>query len=168
VSDEDAIEAAKLPLTALDVPSMVAALARWRNARSRQTLASGISITTMPPERQADPLGLPEAAGYTGIIDVLRHPLDFRFRHFGTDMARAIGADYTGQRVSTLKPNRYVGALMAAYVAVANGRAPELHSLVYRKAGRLIRYTRLLMPLSSRGLEVDTIWAVTHYSEGLE
>ena len=159
MSDQDAIEAVTLPLAALDVPYMAAALARWRDACARQS---------MPSERQADPLGLPDAAGYTGLIDVLRDPLDFRFRHFGADMARAIGADYTGQRVSELRPNRYVGALMAAYVAVANGRAPELHRLSYRKAGRLIRYTRVLMPLSDDGAKVDTIWAVTHYGEGLD
>jgi hypothetical protein len=159
VSDQDAIEAVALPLAALDVPYMAAALARWRDACVRQS---------MPSERQADPLGLPDAAGYTGLIDVLHGPLDFRFRHFGADMARAIGADYTGQRVSELRPNRYVGALMAAYVAVANARAPELHRLSYRRAGRLIRYTRVLMPLSDDGAKVDTIWAVTHYGEGLD
>jgi hypothetical protein len=159
VSDQDAIEAVTLPLAALDVPYMTAALARWRDACAGQS---------MPSERQADPLGLPDAAGYTGLIDVLRGPLDFRFRHFGADMARAIGADYTGQRVSELRPNRYVGALMAAYVAVANGRAPELHRLSYRRAGSLIRYTRVLMPLSNDGAKVDTIWAVTHYGEALD
>jgi len=168
VSDQDAIEAVTLPLAALDVPYMAAALARWREACAREPTASGLTVLTMPSERLADPLGIPGAAGYTGLIDVLRGPLDFRFRHFGADMARAIGADYTGQRVSELRPNRYVGALMAAYVAVANARAPELHRMVYRRSGRLIHYTRLLMPLSNDGAKVDTIWAVTHYGEGLD
>jgi len=168
VSDQDAIEAVTLPLAALDVPYMAAALARWRDACARRSVPSGLVAVIMPSERQADPLGLPDAAGYTGLIDVLRGPLDFRFRHFGADMARAIGADYTGQRVSELRPNRYVGALMAAYVAVANARAPELHRLSYRRAGRLILYSRMLMPLSNDGAKVDTIWAVTHYGEGLD
>lgn len=84
------------------------------------------------------------------------------FRHGPSDWRR-----YTGQRVSELKPNRYVSALMAAYVAVANGRAPEFHSLIYRRAGLVIRYSRLLMPLSNRGLDADTIWAVTNYGEGV-
>ena len=165
MSGEDEIKTEALPLTAVEVPYMAAALARWREAGAREPTASGLTVVTMPSERLADPLGIPDAAGYTGLIDVLRDPLDFRFRHFGADMARAIGADYTGQRLSRLAPHKYVGALMAAYVTVANGRAPELNRMVYRRSGRLIHYTRLMMPLSNDGAKVDTIWAVTNYHE---
>ena len=47
MSDQDAIEAVTLPLAALDVPYMAAALARWREACAREPTASGLTVLTM-------------------------------------------------------------------------------------------------------------------------
>ncbi|MGH7125858.1 MAG: PAS domain-containing protein [Stellaceae bacterium] len=150
------IKSTRLPLTAIEAPYMLAALARWRAAAGEGML---------PSEHAIKPLELAEAAGYTGLIDVLRGPLDFRFRYFGSRMAAAIGADYTGRRVSELEPLQYIGLLMEGYVSAANGREPVLHHLaMHLDTQRQWSYQRLLLPLShSGGGDTDTIWAVTHY-----
>jgi hypothetical protein len=152
---DEEIESVNLPLSAIEAPYMQAALDRWRAAARGGTL---------PSERAADPLGLAEAAGYAALIDVLRNPLDFRFRYFGADMAAVLNADYTGRRVSELEPRRYIGLLMEGYVSAANGRDPVLHHLRMRlDARRQWSYSRLLLPLSRSGNTAETIWAITHY-----
>ena len=149
------IKSTTLPLSALRVPYMLAAINRWRAAASRGAL---------PSEQAVKPLGLTEAAGYSGLIDVLRNPLDFRYRYFGSEMAAAIGADYTGRRVSELDPGKYIGSLMVDYVNTINGREPSLTRLaMHLDAKRNWSYLRLLLPLSNGGREADAIWAVTNY-----
>jgi hypothetical protein len=149
------IKSTDLPLSTLKVPYMLAALDRWRAAASGGLL---------PSEHAVNPLGLMEAAGYSGLIDVLRNPLDFQYRYFGARMAAAIGADYRGRRVSELDPGKYIGSLMVDYLNALNGREPVLtHLAMHLDAKRQWSYLRLLLPLSNGGEEADAIWAVTNY-----
>ncbi|HKX07283.1 MAG TPA: hypothetical protein VJN67_03785 [Stellaceae bacterium] len=154
------VKSTKLPLSSLKVPYMRAALDRWRAA------ASGGAL---PSECAVNPLGLAEAAGFSGLIDVLRNPLDFKYRYFGPKMATALGADYTGRRVSELDPRKYIGLLMVDYVSAVNDREPVFSRLaMHLDAKRQWSYVRLLMPLSNSGRDADAIWAVTHYDGGTE
>jgi CheY-like chemotaxis protein len=153
-----------LPLAAMDAPHMIAALSRWREARTQRAEgAPEPADGAMPSEQQAAPLELSEAVSRTGLVDVLQDPLDFRIRYSGADAAKAYGDDYTGRRFSELGPQRYVERITEAYGAVAVARLPLLHRVHWRKDQRSLDYSRLLMPLSNDGRVVDTIWAVTHF-----
>jgi len=162
MSGADEIQAVTLPLAALEVPYMVAALARWRDAH-RLSLPSGLVAVSIPSEHQADPLGLAEAAPHTGLTDVLHQPVDFRVRHVGAAIAAAQGVDLTGRRVSKLEPRRFIGLIMETFAAVVTGREPALHRVLYRHGEQHLDYLRLLLPLSDDGRLVKTIWAVTRY-----
>ncbi|HTZ77497.1 MAG TPA: PAS domain-containing protein [Stellaceae bacterium] len=151
------INQVRLPLTALDVPHMMAALARW------QAAAVG---RRMPSEALASPFDLDAALGYLGIIDVLRNPSDFKFRYFGKKMAAAQGEDYTGRRFSELEPSVYGSVVRRGYDEVCRERTPVLHHIRFLDQARARNYFRLLLPLSEGGVEVDVIWAVTHYYQG--
>jgi hypothetical protein len=167
VSGENRIEAATLPLVAaMCVPYMAAAFARWRTAR-RRGLQADQAGAPIPTEQAADPLGLAEALSQTALVDVLLDPLDFRVRYVGAEMAKAQGADHTGQRVSELRPHRYVGLIMEAYTAVAASREPKLQRVLLQEDARHLAYVRLLLPLSKGGDGVDTIWAVAHYERAI-
>jgi len=167
MSDQDAIEAVTLPVAALEVPHMVAALARWRDA-CRRSLPSGLVAVSIPSEQQAVLLVLVESAPHTGLTDVLHEPLDFRVRHVGAEIVAAQGVDLTGRRVSKLEPRRFIGLIMQTFAAVVAGREPVLHRVLYRHGEQRLDYLRLLLPLSDDGRNVKTIWAVTRYGEGLE
>ena len=163
MSGQNRIEAATLPLVAaVCVPYMAAAFARWRSAR-RRALQADQAGAPIPTEPAADPLGLAEALSQSALIDVLLDPLDFRVRYVGAEIAKAHGADHTGQRISELSPRRYVGLIMEAYTAVAASREPKLHRVLLEEDERRLAYVRLLLPLSKGGDGVDTIWAVAHY-----
>jgi len=134
MSDQDEMRALKLPLAAMAMPHMTAALARWRDARGRRALASGLVAVMMPSESQADPLGLAEASAHSGLTDVLREPLDFRIRYVGAAVAAAQGTDLTGRRVGELEPRRFIGLIMETFAAVATG--PPRQSISRRRGCR--------------------------------
>lgn len=150
-------ETVELPLLALDVPHMRTCLHQWDRARHGRPTAS---------EREAKPLSIADAAGFTGLIDVVPAPLDFRFRYFGSQMATGQGIDYTGHLVSEVRPPGYAAAIRVGYEVVLRDRRPVFEHVRFNDEARKRSYFRLLMPLSDCGDAVNTIWAVTHYYQG--
>ncbi|HEV7372193.1 MAG TPA: PAS domain-containing protein [Arenibaculum sp.] len=56
----------------------------------------------MPARRDLDPLDIPKLLPWLMLTDVLRNPLDFRYRLIGTEIAARARRDYTGRRFSEL------------------------------------------------------------------
>lgn len=150
-------EAVRLPLLSLDVPHMQAILRQWDQARAH---------LLMPSERRAGPAAVPSARGTSALIDVLRDPLDFRYRTFDAGLVAGQGEDYTGRPVSAVKPPAYAAFLRQSYEEAIAERAPALHHFRVLVPAHECRYFRLLLPLSETGSDVDAIWAVTHYYGG--
>jgi len=54
----------------------------------------------MPSRADLDPLHIPQLLPHVMLIDVLREPLDFRFRLLGSMIDRIVARDYRGLRFS--------------------------------------------------------------------
>lgn len=147
----------ELSLTDLEVPYMRDCFRRWDQTRR------GLPL---PLERHADPLSVTSAQGCIGLIDVERSSSDFSFRYVGPLMAIEPGQDYTGRRVSDLRPPSFAAVVRRACERILRDRVPILEDL--RFSGNALKrdYVQLLMPLSNEAGDVATIWAVTHYRHG--
>lgn len=153
----------ELPLDAIAMPGLRASLEHWQAARGDRPL---------PARGEVSPQSIRAALGYIGLVDVLReggHPdgavIDFRFRLFGTGMAEAQGADYTGCRVSSVQPAPYAALLRQSYMAVVTERAPKYHHIFFTHEDRRRFYFRLTMPLADDHAHPNLLWAVTHYHD---
>ncbi|SME97578.1 PAS domain-containing protein [Tistlia consotensis] len=119
----------------------------------------------LPRRADIDPADFVWLLGQVFLIDVIREPeLDFRFRLFGSEMARVYGRDLTGSRLSELDDQDYTAALRPDYASVVATGRPLL------RRGRLewldrshIGYERLLLPLSADGRLIDVILGATVY-----
>ncbi|MBV8538926.1 MAG: PAS domain-containing protein [Alphaproteobacteria bacterium] len=129
------------------------ALAYWQRLRGPRR---------MPSRKDFDPLDIPDILPYVMLIDVLREPLDFRFRLLGSGHDQIVACNYKGMRFSELAHLRRGNSLWDEYERVAVEGVP-LRSLV-RYIGTdpsIRRIEHCLMPLSSDGELVDMIFVIT-------
>ena len=117
------------------------ALLRWWQANRP---AGGIPSIDM-----VDAIGLKDALGYLMILDVLEDGWDYRYRLYGTEIARLAKRDYTGQKTSDLK---VFSTIPIFYIACyrAGLRRPE-PLMTHNQPPTDVAtssWTRLLLPLA--------------------
>jgi hypothetical protein len=115
----------------------------------------------MPSRADLDPAAIKPLLSYLLLIDVLREPLDFRFRLVGTEIARIVAGPYTGVRFSELPHMRRGNTVWAEYERVAAGGTPLCAEIDYvGAADHVRRMAHALFPLSGDGRTVNMIFAV--------
>lgn len=88
----------------------------WRARRAPGALP-GIDVV--------DPLALKPALGYMMLLDVLDDGWDYRYRVYGSLIARRLGRDLTGARTSEIARTAFTGTFyIAGYRAVIARRLP--------------------------------------------
>jgi hypothetical protein len=113
---------------------------------------------SMPARRDLDPLDIPALLPWVLLTDVLRNPLDFRYRLVGTGVAGLSRHDYTGRRFSELAHTQSDSVVWQVRVAVVETRRPMQALVPY--TGSLTGVTgvaSLYLPLSADGRTVDMI-----------
>ena len=109
----------------------------------------------------------PEAISLTLVVDVLREPLDFRYRFWGTAHVERKKIDRTGQKTSDEHPQGRGPKVAGEYQTVVERRIPLLFSrLIEFPDGRLpLPQLALRLPLSDDGNQVTGIASVTYWDE---
>ncbi len=116
----------------------------------------------MPSRTDVDPLDIPQLLPYVMLIDVLREPLDFRFRLLGTGHDQIVARDYKGMRFSDLPHLARGNPVWGQYERVTLERTPLRASIPYIGADTSVRkIEHYLLPLSTDGETVDMIFVVT-------
>jgi hypothetical protein len=112
----------------------------------------------LPARADFDPIDLKYVLGKLLLVDVLREPLQFRFRLVGTELVKRLGVDLTGRTLDDYPDPEYREFLRQRYTAAVAARRP-LSSIQTRLIldGRLRRYEALLLPLASDGVTVDML-----------
>jgi hypothetical protein len=112
----------------------------------------------LPARADFDPIDLKYVLGKLLLVDVLREPLQFRFRLVGTELVKRLGVDLTGRTLDDYPDPEYREFLRQRYTAAVTARRP-LSSIQTRLIldGRLRRYEALLLPLASDGVTVDML-----------
>ena len=115
------------------------------------------------PRRHAlDPLDIPpRLLRHTELIEVLRDPLDFRYRLIGTEIDRISAQSYTGLTVREI-PSQAPPSRMFDFLALAVERgAPLCARLPYVGPHQDVRSVRnLLLPLGDTARAVSIFWSV--------
>lgn len=140
-----------------DAPSVLGpraevALTYWQGLRRGRT---------MPARADLDPAAIPKLLTSVLLVDVLRDPLDFRYRLVGSDIDAISHRNFRGVRFSEILHMRRGNRLWAQYQEVAKTGRPPWSEVPYVGADPFIRrMLHCLMPLGVDGKTVDMIFAV--------
>ncbi len=80
----------------------------------------------------------------------------FRLRLVGTEIVLEYGAEITGKYLDEIDLDAVRSAILGEYDTARRECLPQYHTWNYHKDdGRFLRYSRLILPLSSDGQTVD-------------
>ena len=131
------------------------ALAYWESKRRGRR---------MPARRDLDPIEMPRLLPWVLLLDVLRDPLDIRYRLVGTEVVAIARRDFTGARFSALPGKGPDSVVWDNCMTVVRSRAPFSRLPPYEgPRDDIERGQNLLLPLSSDGVDVDMIFQVIAY-----
>lgn len=110
----------------------------------------GLCVGAHPPlQRQIDPASIREALGFVMLLDPVDEGRDFRYRLFGSSIARVSGFDMTGKMVSTHPASLHSVEFALAATRACFLRNQPLYSERYPVGTeKTIRWPRLALPLS--------------------
>lgn len=112
----------------------------------------------MPARADVDPVELKSVLGRLLIIEVMRQPLDFRYRLAGTKTFDIFGHDLTGLSVRDIQPPEWSQAIWSSLTALVETGEPQYVELQFETVARNVRIYRVLrLPLGANGQDVDQI-----------
>ena len=131
------------------LPPRLAALRAWWNAKNGATDA-------LPSRADFNPAEYRHLLPYIALVDILRNPLDWRYRLVGTRMVEVMGGERTGRRMrELLSPPAVEGAAMLM-TRLIETRAPlAFTGTLYWLEKEYVGFHALVLPLSSNGEEID-------------
>ena len=146
------IVSSEVPIEELDDPALLDFLAYWERLRGEHWAPSWAAF---------DLLGLDLAAiPRVAVVDVLRDPLDFKYRFWGTAHVQNKGVELTGKRLGAA-PRLRGGTPVEEYTAVAEQKRPLASRAVISLAESERRLpfdqAMLRLPLSNDGDRVDHV-----------
>jgi hypothetical protein len=116
----------------------------------------------MPSRADLDPLHIPHLLPHVILVDVLREPLNFRYRLIGSLHDRILGSDHRGRLFSDLAHTALGTAHWDQFARVVAERQPLDAQISYvdPHEGTPGFMAHCLMPLSSDGESVDIVFVV--------
>jgi hypothetical protein len=110
----------------------------------------------MPLRRDVDVLDLGPWLGNLMLIDVEDDGCEFRYRVYGSILARYYGRDLTGKTTEEVRPEARE-LVRQEYRAVVGDRVPLLVLRDRQIQHRTMRVAKLVLPLSSDGAALDML-----------
>ena len=123
----------------------------------------------MPSRADLDPVEIPALLSRIVLVEVADRIDDFRYRLFGTAVARGFKHDRTGTTLGERRPDlENSDEVYEGYWRCYRDATPTyFHGRVVSSAMEHRRYSRLVLPLSGDGQRVDMILAgFVFYVEG--
>lgn len=145
-----------LPIGGLNSPKLCAAYDYWNGLRGERAMPSREDV------RPEDMVGL---LGSAMLVDVTYDPPDLRYRLFGSEVAVAHGADFTGRSIKEINPEGFNDLIWRQYMEVVASREPRVHKVIYETETKVSNYERITLPLSSDGKRVDMLLAVSEFEK---
>jgi hypothetical protein len=98
--------------------------------------------------------------GCLNLIDTLHRPLRFRYRVFGSEIARRLGLEMTGRLVDDYPLPEHRALVQRRYAETITARQPTVAYHDRRSLDeQLHHYESLVLPLSTDGTEIDMLMA---------
>ncbi|HEY2889144.1 MAG TPA: PAS domain-containing protein [Dongiaceae bacterium] len=137
-------------------PMVHAMFAYWHGKRGERIA---------PQPRDIEPGEIKRLLPYLAISDVLREPLDLRFRLVGTSIVEAVGYDFTGKRFSEMLVTTGSERWLAHYARVVEGKSPHYGRYRGELGPDSLRFVdHGAFPLSHGGETVDRIIEIEDWS----
>ena len=116
----------------------------------------------LPSRADIDPLDIPDLLPPVFLVNVLREPLDFRYRLLGTQIVRHSAADYTGKSLRELPEQCPPSRIWSLFQRVVEERRPSSAKVPYIYIpGKSVEM--LATPLSDDGANVNMIFGVVQF-----
>jgi hypothetical protein len=114
-----------------------------------------------PARRDFDPCEMRYILGFLNLVDVLRGPLRFRYRVFGSEIATRLAFEMTGRLVDDYPLPEHRALVQHRYAETIAARRPIVahHDRRSHDEQLLHQYESLVLPLSSDGTEIDMLMA---------
>ena len=110
----------------------------------------------MPARTDLDPVEMRKWLPNTLLVDIQHDPQRMRYRLIGTALVDALGQDLTGRYIDEM-PFWYRKFAEPAYTDVLAHRAPHYRRINTIESFWIVKYDRLLLPLSSDGSRIDMV-----------
>ena len=151
----------RLSLDALYSPVLRFALDYWRDRRRGR-------IAPAWDELRLDEI---QAAVHHQLtaVRVQRHPLDFRFIHWGEGVTETFGVDLCGRSAAAIMPKSLADLTFCQLMEATTTREPQVYVNDLPKRSQFsCRISVLRLPLSSNGRDIDVILSVDDYGPNVE
>lgn len=120
----------------------------------------------LPLRAEVSPERLGFLLGQVTIVDVLREPLNFRFKLIGTKIEEAGRLGDQGKTVDQIEPIAYRKMVAAAYRRVVEGRKPLCHRISYRHHQSNVTLERVILPFTLAGSDVEVLLEASDWQPG--
>ncbi|HEY4345259.1 MAG TPA: PAS domain-containing protein [Parvibaculum sp.] len=128
-------------------PRLEQLLVYWRAKRTGSLL---------PSRKDIDPIDIPRLMSDVAFLDIMRDPLDYRYRLVGTHIVEMVGHDRTGLRMREfLTPPAIEASAKSIERLIASREAIAFEGRLYWLQKDYRHFQALVLPLAADGREVD-------------
>jgi hypothetical protein len=125
---------------------------------------SKASAGRLPGRADIDPGEMVPFLAHIVLLDVLRGPLDFRYRLMGTAVEAHMLRRYTGELMSTVEHQRAPSRIWSDFELVATRARPILTDVPYvGPHSDYLRVQHVILPLAADGAQVDMVLSVVDF-----
>lgn len=138
-------------------PLLSDAIQYWRSIKNGETL---------PGRKDFDPVSIPQLLPYTNLVDVVLSADTHRFRHRlnGTELVERFGQDNKGRWFEDIYTSKHLAVQLQAYRTAVKEQIATLGTIsMPLSSGSVMRYNRLIMPLSADGKSVDMLFIIFEF-----
>jgi hypothetical protein len=108
-----------------------------------------------PKRSDIDPVEMRFALGNIDLVEITYDPIVFLFRISGSNIDRDEGFNMQGKTLDEYPLPQHREAVRKTYMRVLEKGEADYEELERLDEGRLVRYGRLILPLSDQGERVD-------------
>ena len=131
----------------------------WKEIRGPQGLPSRADLS---PER----LGF--ILGQITIVDILRDPINFRYRLIGTRLEEAGRRGDQGKTLDQVEPASYRDMITKSFRQVVDFKPPLCQHVSYLQNQNLVSYEQLILPFSHTGAGVEVLVEALDWLPGVQ
>jgi len=132
----------------ITVPKLLRLFDYWNVKRGNRRLPSRADI---------DPTEMGFILGNVDLVEVSYDPVVFTFRLSGSIIDQNEGFNMQGRTLDEYPLSEYRDAIRRSYLEALNSGEPHYEVLNRVADGKLHRYARLILPLSTDGIRIDML-----------
>ncbi len=102
----------------------------------------------------------PRLVPWSVVVDVMREPTDYRFRFWGTERAKLIGAEMTGKNLSDIADRNMRDGNRMEYDTICRERVPMLcDTPIATSSGRRLSHESIRLPFGGEDGNVSQVFS---------